>query len=83
MVQRVQRLLDRGLAIPLVHLVQVDVVRAETAQAGLAAGDDVLPREAASFGPSPMGMRTLVATSTSSRRPRSTSPTISSAWPPE
>src|SRR5262245_11545472 len=37
----------------------------------------------ASFGPGPIGIRTLVATSTWSRRPRSTSPTISSDWPVE
>src|SRR6266496_4288842 len=37
----------------------------------------------ASFGPEPIGMRTLVPTSTWSRRPRSTSPRISSDWPSE
>ncbi len=41
-VQRVQRLLKRGLAVPLVHLVKVDVVGAQAAQAGLAAGNDVV-----------------------------------------
>src|ERR1700733_9449525 len=37
----------------------------------------------ASLGPPPMAIRTLVATSTSSRRPARTSPAISSASPPE
>src|SRR5215468_3889911 len=40
-------------------------------------------RRPASFGPGPIGMRTLVATRTRSRRPRSTSPTISSDRPAE
>jgi hypothetical protein len=66
-----------------VHVVDVDVVGAEPAQAGLAAGDDVLPGQAASFGPSPIDIRTLVDSSTESRRPVITSPVISSASPPE
>ena len=45
-VERPERLLERGLAVPLVHLVQVDVVGAEAAQARLAAGDDVLAGKA-------------------------------------
>jgi hypothetical protein len=45
-VQGAQRLLERGLAVPLVHLVQVDVIGAQAAQAGLAAGDDVVKGQA-------------------------------------
>jgi len=59
-----------------VHLVQVDAVGAEATQAGLAAGDDVVAGK-------PGIVWTLVASSTSSRRPLRTSPTISSARPPE
>jgi O-acetylserine/cysteine efflux transporter len=44
-VQSVQRLVQRGPAVPLVHLVQVDVISAQAAQAGLAAGDDVVARQ--------------------------------------
>jgi O-acetylserine/cysteine efflux transporter len=44
-VQSVQRLVQRGPAVPLVHLVQVDVIGAQAAQAGLAAGDDVVARQ--------------------------------------
>ncbi len=45
-VERGQGLLEPGLPVPLVHVVDVDVVGAEPAQAGLAAGDDVLPGQA-------------------------------------
>ena len=45
MVERVERLLQRRRAVPLVHLVEVDVVRAHAAQARLAGADDVVARE--------------------------------------
>ena len=42
MVERVQRLLERRLAVPLVELVEVDPVGAEPLEARLAGGDQVM-----------------------------------------
>ncbi len=44
-VERLQRLVERRLAVPLVHLVEVDVVGPEPPQARLARGDQVVARE--------------------------------------
>jgi len=46
-VQGGQRFLEPGLPVPFVYVVNVDVVGAEPSQARLAAGDDVLPGQAA------------------------------------
>src|SRR5438309_1755496 len=44
-VERVERLLDRRLAVPLVHLVEVDVVDAESPKARLTSPNEVVTRE--------------------------------------
>ncbi len=44
-VERLDRLLDRGLPVPLVHLVEVDVVDPEAPQAVVAGAHEVLTRE--------------------------------------
>ena len=49
-VERLERFLERGLAIPLVHLIEVDVVGAEPAQARLARLDQMLSRKASIVG---------------------------------
>ena len=78
-----QRLLERRLSVPLVHLVEVDVIGTQPAQAGLAAGDEVVAGEPGVVRPAPIGIRTLVATSTWSRAAFRASPRISSASPSE
>ena len=42
-IESAQRLLERRLPIPLVHLIEVDVIGAEPTQAVLSAADDVMP----------------------------------------
>ena len=49
--QRTEGFLERGTAVPLVHLVEVDVVDAQAAQAGLAGPDQVVARGAFIVGP--------------------------------
>src|SRR5437868_6436012 len=44
-VERVERLLDRRLAVPLVHLVKVNVVDAESPKARLTSPNEVVTRE--------------------------------------
>jgi hypothetical protein len=43
-VERRERLLDRGLVVPAVDLIQVDVIVVEPPEADLAGRDDVLTR---------------------------------------
>jgi len=50
-VKGLERLLERSLTVPLVHLVEVDVVSAESAQAGFSAADDVVPGQTGIVGP--------------------------------
>ena len=78
-----QGLVKGRLAVPLMHLVQVDAVSAQPPQAGLTFADQVVARQPGVVGPLPIGMRALVATSTWSRRPSKTFPRISSDSPPE
>ena len=49
-VQRLHRLLDRRVPVPAVDLVEVDVVGAEAAQAGVDLGHDRLARQAGAVG---------------------------------
>ena len=49
-VERLERFLEQGLAIPFVHLIEVDVVSAEPAQARLARLDQMLSRKASIVG---------------------------------
>ena len=46
-VQRLQRLLDRRVVVPAMDLVEIDVVGAQPAQAGVDLGHDGLARQAA------------------------------------
>ena len=50
-IQRRQRLLQRRQTVPLVHLVEVDVIGPEPAQAGFARGDDVVTGQPGVVGP--------------------------------
>ena len=54
-VERLERLLDRRLRVEAMDLVEVDVVDAEPAQAVVDGVLDVLAREPAMFGSSPIG----------------------------
>jgi len=67
-----------------VHLVEVDPIRAEAAQAVLDLAEDPAPRVARSFGSSPIEPWNFVARTTPSRRPPASAlPTISSDSPRE
>ena len=63
-VERAQRLFDRRDGVEAVQLIEVDVVGAEPAQAGLARRDQVVPRGADVVRPGPMRNVALVEIST-------------------
>ena len=78
-IERRERLLERGLPVPAVHQVEIDVVaRARRRRLASQAAIRWCRESPASFGPSPIGSRTLVDTRMSSWRPPRASPRISS-----
>ena len=81
--ERAERLLDVGVGVGAVDLVEVDPVGAEPAERVLDLGHDPAPREAPAVRVLAHRPHTLVASTTSSRRPRSALPTISSDSPAE
>jgi hypothetical protein len=79
-----ERLLDVGVGLVAVDLVEVDPVGAESPQGVLDLANDPAAGGAAAVASSPMGNQTLVASTTSSRRPPASAlPTISSDSPAE
>ena len=81
--QRAEGLLDVGVRLGAVDLVQVDVVRAQAPEAVLHLARDPDPRVAPLVPPGPISPWTLVARTTWSRRSFSARPTISSDSPAE
>ena len=81
--QRRERLVVIGVGIGAVDLVEVDLVRAKSAQARVAVAHDPTTRVARSLMSSPIEPCAFVASTTSSRRPLRALPTISSDSPRE
>jgi hypothetical protein len=81
--QRAEGLLDVGVGLGAVDLVEVDVVGAEAPQRALDRGEIQQREPPRRLGSSPIGMENFVARTTSSRRPLSALPTISSDSPAE
>jgi hypothetical protein len=81
--ERAECLVDVRLGVGAVHLGEVDPVGPESAQRVLDRGDDPAARDAALVGSSPIGPQNFVARTTSSRRPSSALPRISSDSPAE
>jgi hypothetical protein len=79
--ERAERLLEVDAGLGAVDLVEVDPVGAQPAQRVLDRAVDPAARAATAVGSSPIGMKNFVASTTSSRRPRSALPTISSDSP--
>ena len=81
--QRAERLVDVGVRVGAVDLVEVDPVGVQAPERVLDLGDDPAPRDAAVVGVLAHRHQNLVASTTSSRRPLSALPTISSDSPAE
>ncbi len=79
--EHAERVVEVDGPVEAVHLVEVDVVGAQAAQAASHGQHDPAPRAATAVGVRAHRDEAFVASTTSSRRPRSASPTISSLSP--